>query len=106
MKRWAFAIAIAGIFLLLVIFHSGKSVQVNGAEDLGGLMDNQKIVIKGVVEEERFNERESVLYINGVRVICKGCKENYLDKKVMIEGVVEKYEDVLEVDALFVKKIG
>jgi len=103
-RELAFIAAMLGIFILAGIFYFSKPIVVNGPDELEGLNDNQKIFVEGVVDEEKFNEKGSAFYIKDIRIICRGCRESYLDLTVTVEGVVEKYEDVLEVDALIVKK--
>lgn len=94
-----------GLFVLLSLFYFSSPVEISRLDELENLSDNQKVLLKGPVEDERFIQGGSVFYISDIRVYCKGCKESYLDREVFVEGVVENYRG-LEVVALTIKKAG
>ncbi len=68
-------------------------------EDASGLKENQRVVIRGIVDEERAFEDFRMMEINGVKIVCEGCA-SYLEKNVKIYGRVSRYKGEMEIIAI------
>jgi hypothetical protein len=94
MRRWAFIIAVLGIFVLIVFMVFGGVGEVDEAGDLDGLVENSKVRVLGVVQGERgWGEDVLLVLDNGVEVVVDGSVGFGLKgKEVEVIGVVEEWE--------------
>jgi len=89
MRRWAFAAAMIGLFVLFVLVN----LPAKRVESLEGLEAGQKVSLEGVVIDERVifgNEKVYVLDL-GIEIICSGCGE-LVGEEAEFVGLVEEYE--------------
>ena len=102
MRRISFIVAILGIFVLILLIWVIPARHVESVSDLGGVEDNQRVILSGVVESERNYYGALVFEINDIKMICSGCP-SLKGKHVGVEGILEKYEDNVQVDVLQIK---
>lgn len=100
MRRFAFVIAIVGLFVLFLMVNS-NSVGVNSYEDLEKLEVNVKVSVEGKVVEGRVIYEGTKLFEleSGIELICE-CLESLVGKKITVEGIVEEYESRKQVRVL------
>lgn len=100
MRKIAFLVALLGITLLVGMINFLPSKEVNGLEDLQGLTENQKVFLGGFVVQERDYGDILLINVNGMNLVCDGCKNGFLDKEVFVEGIVIDYQGETEIDVL------
>ena len=105
MRRFAFIVAILGIFVLILLIWMIPAREISDLGDLEGLEDNQRVILSGIVENERNYYENLIFEINNVKVICGKC-ENLQDKYVEVEGILDSYGDNLKVDVLRISIFG
>jgi len=100
MRRFAFVVAVLGM-LVLVFLLIGDPEEILDYGDLEDLEVNERIVVSGKVESERFIFRGSKLLIleEGIEVICE-CVGDYEGKEIVVEGIVSEFEGEKQVSAL------
>lgn len=106
MQKYAFILALFGIFILIGLLYFIPSKEVNSADEIDKFRDNEKVVLMGIAEEERIYGDAIIFYVNGIKIVCEGCRSGYEGKEVLIEGIVSIYEDVFEVEALSVRTLN
>jgi len=97
MRRWAFVVAVFGMFVLVMFLgFFGKEV-----ESLEGLEVNQKVYLEGEVVEERFLFGNSRLLVldNGIELVCE-CSGSFKGRDVEVVGVVSEFEGNKQVEVL------
>ncbi len=87
MKGIALRLAITGIFLLIGIMVFSPAREVSS---LDGMRVNEKVVIRGVVEEERIVSNLNIMKINGMEVVCD-CTKSFKGKNLKVYGVVGEF---------------
>ncbi len=89
MRRISFIFMILGLLFLfyILIFEETK---IETFEELKNLEINSKVILKGVVEEEKNFGTFKILKIKEIDVICN-CLGSYLEKEIVVEGVVSEY---------------
>jgi hypothetical protein len=92
MRRWAFIIFVAGVFLMFV-FANLPPEQISSASDLYSLELNTRISIFGKVTNERIIYPGTRLLDldNGITVLCE-CEEDFADKEINVVGKISDYE--------------
>lgn len=97
MRRWAFVIAMLGMFVLVLFF----SVGPEEVESVEGLVVNKNVLLNGIVVEERvIYEGVKVLILDsGIELVCE-CDESFVDRRVRVEGVVEEFDGRKQVRVL------
>lgn len=87
------------VFLGFMLMQEGKVV--SNLEELKELEANQKVVLKGIVGEERvlYGRTKLLVLDNGIELICD-CLESFVEKSVEVEGVVSEYEGKRQVEVL------
>tara|TARA_Y100000310_G_C20682631_1_gene816889 strand:- start:232 stop:636 length:405 start_codon:yes stop_codon:yes gene_type:complete len=99
MRRWAFIVAILGLFVLAWLLFNLEEKEVFGEADLGGLVANTRVVVSGVVEEEKsYGSGARMILDNGVELVCD-CF-GFGGKSVEAVGIVEDYTGVKRVRVL------
>tara|TARA_Y100000310_G_C20650710_1_gene799270 strand:- start:62 stop:370 length:309 start_codon:yes stop_codon:yes gene_type:complete len=94
----SFIMVILGLVFLLVLFVSEAKV----IEDIRNLEINTKVVLEGVVDGERLLGNFNILNINGIDVVCE-CRESYKGSEIIVEGVIEEYDNKKQVRVLEIK---
>lgn len=91
MRRFAFIVAILGIFVFALVLNSGVKI-LDSYEDLEKLEVNQRVFVSGkVIGEKVVFGNERVLTIeNGIEMICE-CERSYRGSLVEVVGIVESY---------------
>lgn len=103
MRRWAFAIAILGMFVMALLLNK-KPLEVNNLKDIENLEVNTRVAVSGKVLSERalYGETKMLSLGNKIPLICE-CAEKYVNETVSVNGIVEEYEGKKQVRVL---KIG
>ena len=99
MRRAVFGLAIVGIFLLLGIMLFSPVREVSSLADT---RVNEKVVIQGVVEEERITESLNIMKVNGMEVVCS-CTGSFKGRNVMVYGLVGEFNKKKQVRVLKIK---
>lgn len=98
MRKLSFVLTILGISILLVMLNfSGKKV-----ESLEGLELNEKVIVSGEILKERDFGDFKIFNMGEIEVYCN-CKESYLGKEVLIEGLVAEFDGEKQVKVLKIK---
>jgi hypothetical protein len=104
MRRWAFVFSIVGIFLLIMFVGLGNVTEIDNLEDLKGLIDNEKVIVSGKVENEKINSWEKVMVLNnGIKLVCELNCGYYVGNKVRVLGIVESWTGEKRVRVLEIK---
>ena len=100
MRRFAFVIAIVGLFLLALLLNQ-KPKEVSDYEGLRNFEINSKVIVEGrVVSEKLIYDGNKILTLdNGLELICE-CSENFKGKIVEVVGIVEEYNDKKQIRVL------
>jgi len=100
MRRFAFVIAITGLFFLLVMINIGAK-EIFSYEELYELEVNTKVVVSGRVVDERVIFEGTKIFVlrGGIELICD-CLVNLEGEDVNVEGIVEEYEGKKQVRVL------
>jgi len=100
MRRIAFIATFLGLFALLLMLNLSSPVIVSNSSSLSVLEVNSKVQTTGKVIAERQFEQTKILKLeNGIEITCKSCP-NYLNRTVSIEGIVNKYLNKTQIEAL------
>ncbi len=75
---------------------------IESFEDMEDLEINSKVILEGFVEEEKNFGTFKILKINGIDVVCN-CLGSYLEKEIVVEGVVSEYRGKKQIKVLSVK---
>ena len=103
-RRQSFAIFILMIFCLLIILNNLPFKEIKKVGELEEISNNEKIVLRGLVENEIYNDKGKRLVLdNGLEVICYGQCPLYINEQVEIFAKFEKYEDRYYIEALEIK---
>jgi hypothetical protein len=99
MRRWAFILAILGIFLLfLVLFFSGEE-KITDSDKLMSLEENTKVIVRGEIIEERiFGQNYILIMDNGIELICN-CR-GYSGKNISATGIVSEFNGKKRIEVL------
>lgn len=100
MRRFAFAIALIGLFILAVLL-ALEPLKVDDPEDLENFEANKKVFVEGrVVEGRVLSSGTKVLNLdNGIILVC-ACSGNFKGKIVFAEGFISVFNDKRQVTAL------
>lgn len=100
MRRFAFAIALAGLFVLTILVNSDP-VFVENSEALKKMEINKKVRVEGKVVEERvLSSGDRILNLdNGIVLVC-ACSKSFDDGFVIVEGIVSEYNGVKQIRVL------
>jgi hypothetical protein len=98
LRRVSFILLILGLFGLFV-FALKDQVEINGLVELEELELNTKVMIKGIVENERDFGEFRILNINGIEVVCK-CYGKFKGFEVEVIGFIEEYESLKQIRVL------
>ena len=103
MRRWAFIIAILGMFVLLVLMNfSGK--EIGSYSELEELEINQKVYLSGKVVSERAAGEKIILTLDkNITLICD-CDWSFKDKEISVVGIVGEYENRKQVQVLRIRE--
>ncbi len=96
MKGAALGLAITGIFLLMGIMMFSPVREVSSLEETRA---NEKVLVSGVVEEERIVNNLNIMKINGMEVVCD-CTRSFKGKNVRIYGLVGEFNNKKQVRVL------
>ena len=104
MRRISFIIAILGIFILIGLIFWMPYQKIKNINDLNKTIDNEKVILTGFVKNGRIFSGKFIFTINGIKVVCEGCR-NLRGKNVQVKGLINEYNgnkkiEVLEVRAL------
>ena len=100
MRRWAFAVMVFGMFVLLLMLNM-KPKEIGSYEDMEQLEINTRVSVTGKVIEERVIYEDSKLLEleNGIELVCE-CSGFFEDEEVEVIGVVSEYEGKKQIDVL------
>jgi len=100
MRRFAFIIAIIGMFVLS-LFMGGEGKEIESYEELQGLEINAKVSVSGKVLEEKVIYEGTKLFIldTGIDLVCE-CIESFEGKEIEVEGIVSEFEGIKQVRVL------
>lgn len=101
MRKIAFMIAIAGIFILLYLLLFSSPIAINKPADLSKLTDNTQVSATGRVVSERilYGTTKLLKLDSNIELVCTSCP-SYLNKTIQILGATEKYLNKTQVIAL------
>ncbi len=89
MKKLAFSLAIAGIFVLLLILNYSPSLLITSSQNISFLQANQKILVYGEVTSQT---SAKLILDKKLEIYCDCSQKSYLDKKVSVLAIVEEYD--------------
>jgi len=99
MRRFAFVIAILGMFVLVLLLNKSE-IEVNNYEELEGLEINERVIVNGFVVSERYIFEEVLLTLdNNLELICE-CVGNFEGREINAVGVVEDYKGKKQIRVL------
>jgi DNA/RNA endonuclease YhcR with UshA esterase domain len=100
MRRFAFVIAIIGMFVLAMFMGRGN-LEIESRENLEQLEINRKVSLSGKVVEERVLYVGTKMFIldNGIELVCE-CVDSFQGEDVVVEGVVSEFENKKQVNVL------
>ena len=100
MRRWAFVVAVLGMFVLLLFLGFGEE-EVGSYSELQELEINSRVVVSGEVVSERvISGRRRLLELDsGIVAVCE-CVGNFAEERVEILGVVSEFEGERQVEVL------
>ncbi|MBX4211946.1 hypothetical protein KW787_00620 [Candidatus Pacearchaeota archaeon] len=103
MRRLAFITAIAGLFILLLVFTLSPPKQASTTGDITNLENNERVVVSGVVVEERsFGTMKIIKLDNNIEIITD--KGIYLvNKTILALGKITDFTGQRRVSALKIK---
>lgn len=89
MRRVAFVVMIAGMFVLFLILGLQDAREVSSYADLEDLEINKLIRVSGEVVSERliYSGVRLLVLENGVELVCS-CLGGFVGKEVIVDGVV------------------
>lgn len=100
MKKLALALALAGIFILLLILNLSSPIKITNSSDLSELPENTKVRTTGkVVSEKLYSDLRIITLDTGIQVTCTDCP-SYHNKTLEVTGVVEAYINRTQIAAL------
>lgn len=94
-------VAILGIAFLLGVMVFPNYIEVNSA-NIENMEINEKVVISGVVDNEREFGDFKILKINGVDIICD-CEDQLINEEIIVKGVVSEYQSQKQIMALTIE---
>lgn len=100
MRRISLIVGVVGL-AFLVGFLLIDGFEVN---DLDGLIVGDVVSVSGIVEQQRDFGNGILITIGNIPVFCE-CFEEYLGKRVFVDGIVERFPEDLRVKAFFIKII-
>ena len=105
MRRWAFVIAVLGLFVLFLFFNSGAK-DIECYENLQSLGLNSVVDVRGLVVEEKliFGGTKILVLENGVELICD-CPDNFEGEEIFAEGIVSEFEKMKQISVLRIGKV-
>ena len=93
MRKYAFIIAILGIFVLLLFLNYQAPIPVSAPENLKNLTENQKVLTRGTVIEEKFQKSNKILVLdNNLEILCDIKSPYYVNKNITILGVYDNFQ--------------
>lgn len=100
MRRWAFTVAILGIFVLSFFLNFGGK-EISDGKKLEKLEINTRVFVSGIVESERTisNGRKLMNLENRIVLVCE-CSGIFVNEKVFVEGVVSEFEEEKQITVL------
>ncbi|MBU0760129.1 MAG: hypothetical protein KJ600_01155 [Nanoarchaeota archaeon] len=100
MRRFAFVIAILGMFVLVLLL-SQKPVSVIGYEDLEDLELNTRVEVVGEVVSEKiiYGDNKVLVLDGGIELVCEGVG-GFVGNEVRVVGVVNEYDGKKQVSVL------
>ena len=90
MRRLSFIVLVFG--MLILAFLSFRKTEINDHEDLEKLEVNSRVIVEGIVVKENVIGKNKIIFVDDVEMVC-ACHGNFLGKKVLVEGFVEKFDD-------------
>jgi len=99
MRRISFIFAIFGIFVLIGLLFWIPYKKIRDVRDLQGVVSNDKVVLSGFVKDEKMSSGKFIFKINGILVVCEGCK-SFGRREVQVKGLISKYKGNKEIDVL------
>ncbi len=105
MRKLAFIIAIAGIFILLYMLTSSNPAKIHSPQELTRLVDNSQVSTTGKVVSERilYGTTKLLKLDNSIELVCTSCP-SYLNKTIQVIGTAEKYLNKTQISVLKIKK--
>lgn len=102
MRRVALIVFILGVLVLALLLNL-PSREIKGFDDLSEFEINQRVLLNGVVESERFiSGSKEIFVVNGIDVVCD-CSESFVGREVEVEGVVSEFNEKKQVEVLSIK---
>ena len=107
MRYLSLAIALLGIFVLIMVNYFYPPKEISGYEDLILLQANTKVISTGQVISERFSPSGRTLVLDNNLTIFypRVTLQSYLDKKITFAGTVEDYRDQKTIRAYSIEMI-
>lgn len=97
MRRFAFVVFVIGMFVLMgfLIFF------VKEVDDLEGLEINERVIVGGMVMDERviFGSEKLLILDNGIELVCE-CFGVFEGREILVEGVVMEFRGKKQVRVL------
>tara|TARA_Y100000310_G_scaffold332776_1_gene408991 strand:- start:498 stop:809 length:312 start_codon:yes stop_codon:yes gene_type:complete len=101
MRRSSFIFAILGISFLFYFLVFGE-IKIEKFKDLKDLEINSKIVLEGVVDEEKDFGTFKILKIKEIEILCD-CVKSYLNEEIIVEGYVSEYLGKKQIKTLSIR---
>ena len=101
MRRLAFAITLAGIFILLMMLNLTNPLIVDNYSSLSTLTEYTKVQTTGrVISERVLYENTKLLKLdNNIEVLCQACP-SYVNRTLQVIGTSETYINRTQITAL------
>lgn len=100
MKKLAFAITIAGIFILLIFLNFKSPVNIDNSSELSLLTENTKVKTTGkVVSEKQYGDFKILKLDNNIEITCQPCPKA-LNRTFTIIGTSTSYLNRTQITAL------
>jgi len=78
--------------MLVLVFFFLPPKSINSQAELSKLEQNQKILLSGTVIEEKQAAYSKTLFLdNNLSVVCSPSCPTYLNKKINVLGILDKY---------------
>ena len=94
MRKIAFVVLICGLFFMLFYLNLEKPIEVTSPENLSFLQENQKVLVSGIVREERASSNYIILTLNNKIELYCSCTNlpELKGKSVSAIGVLDTFQ--------------
>ena len=108
LRKLSFILAVVGIAVLLSMLDVG-SREIKGVDDLDNFEINQKVSLRGEIEDVRDFGSFKIFKVDGIDVVLKlsgSARDFRIGKIVEIRGLVNEYNGKRQIDVLKIKGVN